>query len=223
MSENDLTLNMPGDMCIVCKNSRVKDPNVSFHRFPVEPALRGKWLRVFKLEESQVKSYSKVCCRHFPGGDTKLDPQATLGKRFASPNKKGTPRAKRARARESTQQLSALLRSPFPRPSSSRSTTPISTSQRASKSATPSSSEVVPLTAAIGKQLDSNYQVFELPSESSDGASDNQPANLQVASCAGSQSTEIVVNTALLRDRIQHRREKPQGRDEFCSPVVLKE
>ena len=125
---------MPGDTCLVCKNSRAKDPNISFRRFPADPVVRGRWLRVFELEESQVKSYSKVCSRHFPGGDAKQDPQVALGKRFASPKKKGTPRAKRVRAREANQQLAELSSSS----GRSRSATPIPSSHRASTSSTPS-------------------------------------------------------------------------------------
>ena len=108
---------MPGDtcMCLVYKNSHAKDPNVSFHHFPVEPIRLRKWLHALHLEEHQVKAHSEVCCQHFPGGDTKLDPQLTLGKRFASPVIKGTPRAKHARARKETQQLSDLFQSPSPK------------------------------------------------------------------------------------------------------------
>ena len=63
---------------------------------------------MFELEESQVKSYSKVCSRHFPGGDAKQDPQVAQGKQFASPKKNGTPRAKHVRAREANQQLAEI-------------------------------------------------------------------------------------------------------------------
>ena len=76
---------MPGDVCIVCENSRTKDPGVSFHRFPTDPARREVWLSVFQLGQSQVKSHSRVCSRHFPDGHTEKDPQVNLGKRFASP------------------------------------------------------------------------------------------------------------------------------------------
>lgn len=142
---------------------------------------------MFELEESQVKSYSKVCSRHFPGGDAKQDPQVALGKRFASPKKKGTPKAKRVRAREANQQLAELSSSS----GRSRSATPIPSSHRASTSSTPS--VCIPLSVAIGEQLDTNYQVFELPSESLDSASD-EPA----VSRNPSHSSEILVNTALL-------------------------
>ena len=112
------------------------------------PGYEARWLRVFELEESQVKSYSKVCSRHFPGGDAKQDPQVALGKRFASPKKKGTPRAKLVRAREANQQLAELSSSS----GRSRSATPIPSSHCASTSSTPS--VCIPLSVAIGKQLD---------------------------------------------------------------------
>ena len=100
---------------------------------------------MFELEESQVKSYSKVCSRHFPGGDAKQDPQVALGKRFDSPKKKGTPRAKRVQAREANQQLAELSSSS----GRSRSAIPIPSSHRASTSST--LSVCIPLSVAIGE------------------------------------------------------------------------
>ena len=55
----------------VCKNSCAKDPGTSFHRFPMEPTQQHKWLRELHMKEHYVKGYSKVCCRHLPGGDNK--------------------------------------------------------------------------------------------------------------------------------------------------------
>ena len=136
---------MPGDTYLVCKTLRAKDTNISFHRFPADPVVRSWWVRVFELEESQVKSYSKVCSRHFPGGDAKQDPQVALGKRFASPKKKGTPRAKRVQAREANQQLAELSSSS----GRSRSAIPIPSSHRASTSST--LSVCIPLSVAIGE------------------------------------------------------------------------
>ena len=81
-------LAMPGEMCIVCKNSRVKVPGLTYHRFPANPERRAKWLSVFQLSEAELKLHARVCCRHFPDGDVQKDPQITLGKRFASPIKK---------------------------------------------------------------------------------------------------------------------------------------
>ena len=101
---------MTGDSCIVCGNTRSKDPGVSLHRFPANETRRATWLCVFQLQESQVKSHTRLCCRHFPGGDITKDPQTGLGKRFASPKKKDTPWAKRANRREVIKHWSSLLR-----------------------------------------------------------------------------------------------------------------
>ena len=48
--------NVPGDTCtcIVCKNSRAKDPDASFHCLPMEPTWRCKWLRALHLEEHEA-------------------------------------------------------------------------------------------------------------------------------------------------------------------------
>ena len=69
---------MPGDLCIACGSTRKKDPGASFHRFPVDERRRGVWLRVFQLQETQVKPHTRVCSRHFPGGDATKDPQVGL-------------------------------------------------------------------------------------------------------------------------------------------------
>ena len=101
------------------------------------------------------KTSHPICSRHFPGSDaTKSDPQIGLGKRFASPKKKGTPRAKRVEHRDVTKQLASFLQSP----GRSRSSTPMSIS--------PPSFD--PLTATIGEELDSDHCVHELPSDSCD-------------------------------------------------------
>ena len=81
-------LSMPGDLCIACGSTRKNDQGASFHRFPVDECRRGVWLRVFQLQETQVKPHTRVWSRHFPGGDATRDPQLGLGKRFASPTKK---------------------------------------------------------------------------------------------------------------------------------------
>ena len=99
---------MPGNTCVVCGNTRSNDPSASFHRFPTDLERRGVWLNVFGLSQSDIKSHSRVCSRHFPDGDVKKDPQITLGKRFASPMKKEHPRAKRAKGRSENKELSEL-------------------------------------------------------------------------------------------------------------------
>ena len=168
---------MPGDRCIVCGNSRVKDSSTSFHHFPADEARRNTWLRMFQLDPSQVKPHTRVCCRHFPEGDVKKDPKMTLGKRFASPVKKKTPRAKRAKSREENKQLTSFIQSP----SSSRSVTPTSTPS------TPLAPESL-LTAAVGEQLESDYNVYELPSDDS-GPSTSRTAKF---------NAEVLVDKALL-------------------------
>ena len=53
-----------------------------------------------QLGADAVKPYSRLCSRHFPGGDPSKEPQLNLGKRFASPRKRDHPRARRARLRD---------------------------------------------------------------------------------------------------------------------------
>ena len=114
---------MPGNTCLVCGHTQVKDSNVSFHHFPSssDQTRRERWLRVFELTGEQVKAHSRVCSRHFPGADPRNDPEINIGKRFASPREKGVPRAKRAKIRETRKQLT-ILKSPSP--SSSPCSTP---------------------------------------------------------------------------------------------------
>ena len=151
-------LAMPGEMCIVCKNSRVKFPGLTYHRFPANPERRAKWLSVFQLSEAELKLHARVCCRHFPDGDAQKDPQITLGKRFASPIKKGAPRTKRANRRQQEKDFRETCSV-----SKSRSVTP--TTESVTPPPHPPSIPLVqpPLVAFVGEQLDSDYQVHELP------------------------------------------------------------
>ena len=97
----------------------------SLHRFPASIGKRAVWLRVFQLDESDLKPYLRVCSRHFPDGDTKKEPEVNLGKRFTSPKKRDHPHAKRAKRRDSVKELAELrLKSPTVSPSTSRSITP---------------------------------------------------------------------------------------------------
>ena len=181
-SRSRVRATMTGKWCLVCGNSQSKDPNASFHRFPSDPGRRATWLRVFDLQEGDIKPHHRVCSRHFPNGDAKNDPTTTLRKRFASPIKKG-PRAKRAKGRETKKQLSELYSTASPTPSSSRSVTP-------------SMFELPALTVAVGEQLQSDYQVHELPGGADDASdSSSLPAGLQPYS---HPQTEVLVNTALL-------------------------
>ena len=160
---------MTGHKCSVCGNTRANEASVSFHRIPKEPERRALWLRVFELGENDIKASTRVCSRHFPDGDPKKTPSVTLGKRFASPIKQG-PRAKRARERDEQRQLHEHSVTPMT-PSSSRSVTPA-----------PVPTPQVH-TAVVGEQFESDFQVHELP---------------VLDTPQQGQSTEILVNTALL-------------------------
>jgi len=170
---------------------------------PSDPGRRAIWLRVFHLQESDIKAHHHVCSRHFPNGDAKNDPTTTRGKRFTSPIKKG-PRAKRAKVREAKKQLSELYSTVSPTPSSSRSVTPSTFEQPA-------------LTVAVGKQLQSDHQVHESPG-GADDASDcsSLPAGFQ--SYSHSQ-TEVLVNTALLA-RIEYLESKNARLKKECLPTT---
>ena len=100
--------------------------------------------------EEEIKPSTCVCCRHFPEGDTSKVPSLTLGKRFASPMKKG-PRAKRAKVRDEDRQLregSISCVSEY----SGRSVTPMSPPP-----------DVPQLhTVVVGEQLESDYSIHEL-------------------------------------------------------------
>ena len=86
----------------MCGNSRTNDPPVGFHHFPSaqkNPERRALWPSVFGKTEEDVTFNSRVCSRHFPSGNVELSPVSTVGKRFASPIKKGV-RAERAKQRQ---------------------------------------------------------------------------------------------------------------------------
>ena len=152
---------MPGDSCIVCGNSRAKTPQLSFHRFPSDPQRRSEWLEVFQLREDQVKPHHRVCSRHFPGGNPHNKPDLSLGKRFASPVKKGCPRTKRAKQREAARELATL------QAESTRSANELlpRTSAVESEEANQNSAGSTPMVVPIGEQLQHDYQVYELPDE----------------------------------------------------------
>ena len=70
---------MPGQRCIVCGNNQASDSNASFHRIPKDPTLRAMWISVLQIREEDIKPSTRVCCRHFPGGNTNETPDITLG------------------------------------------------------------------------------------------------------------------------------------------------
>ena len=59
---------MPGNTCIVCANTRTKDPSM-FFRVPKEKTKRLRWLKTLELKDSDIGCHHCVCSRHFPGGD----------------------------------------------------------------------------------------------------------------------------------------------------------
>ena len=78
---------MPGHVYCMCGNSRVKDLGVSFHRFPANAEKRAVWLRVFELQEEDIKLNSRVCISYFLDGNVNNPPVLTISKCFASPIK----------------------------------------------------------------------------------------------------------------------------------------
>ena len=183
-----LTDIMPGDSCIVCGNTRKKDPSVSYHRFPSKKDARSSWLEAFDLSKDDIKPHHRVCSRHFSGGDPSNGPRPGIGKRFASPIKKGAPRSKRAKVRQEIKDYEAAR-------SSSRSVTPLPSSQtQPHMSPSPQLSLDSPLTALVGEQFESDYQVHELPDETM--RSFPGPSNKPSAVSSGKE--DCVINAALL-------------------------
>ena len=150
-------LAMPGEICIVCKNSRVKFPGLTYHRFPANLERRAKWLSIFHLSEAELKPHTRVCCRHFPDGDTQKDPEISLGKRFTSPIKKGAPKPKRANRRQQEKDFRDIF---------CQQESIGNTCHRVNIPSTPTPSPPLvqpPLVAFVVEQLDCDYQVHELP------------------------------------------------------------
>lgn len=152
---------MPGDMCVVCGNTRVKDPSVSMHRFPQDKTKRLHWLKALGLKDDDIGSHHRVCSRHFPEGDAKsYDPQLSLGKRFASPKQRWTGRAKRAKRREAAQNL-------FSEESHSKTSGKNPSSGSTSANDSEAVEEYPLLVTQVGEQLETEYQLHELPTDDS--------------------------------------------------------
>ena len=178
---------MTGDACVLCGNSRQKQPQLSYHRFPSNPEKRALWLRIFQLTEDQLKPSWRVCSRHFRGGDPRNTPDAYIGKRFASPVKKGDPRTKRAKLRQQSKDTEDALTAgssavtPLPMPLSPPPASP-----------SPPPPTVPPLIALPGEQLEENYKVHELPSEINEGIEGT-------GTTGSSRSEEDMVSTTLIQ------------------------
>ena len=184
---------MPGDLCVVCGNYRKHNPQLSFHRFPTDVAKRSLWVRIFEMDPEAVKPHHRVCSLHFLNGDPKNGPQPHIGRRFASPIKKGSDRRARAIGRQHVRRIQELqsassLESHGSSNSSSRPQTSKSTSSLPQLSTVldpeSTTTEVEPMTVSVGEQLIDNYQVTELPDDGS--------------TTATSSSQQHLVETALL-------------------------
>ena len=147
--------------------------------------MRNRWISNLQLDADVVTPHSHGCSRHFPDGDVTKQPVLTLGKRFTSPVKKSHSRAKRARTREMSKELSRLQRSTSS-PSSSRSVTPTSTPP------------VQPVfVASIGEQLQQDYHVHELPD--SEEVTTPEPQKVPPpCDPAPTGTSNVLVNSALL-------------------------
>ena len=185
---------MPGDMCVVCGNTRVKDPSVSMHRFPQNKTKRLRWLKALGLKDDDVGSHHRVCSRHFPEGDAKShDPQLSLGKRFASPKKRWTGRAKRAKRREAARNL-------FSGESHSKTSGKNPSSGSTSANDGEAVEEHPLLVTQVGEQLETEYQLHELPTDDSLSTPTSSRALCSPFSSvsATDNSTRVLVDKALL-------------------------
>ena len=156
---------MTGETCVLCGNTRKKQPQLSYHRSPANPVKRALWLKEFKLSEDQLKSHSRICSRHFRGGDPRNGPEVSIGKRFASPMKKDAPRTKRANLRQIEKDFQESMASCSRRsitPKSPASVELTSFSPMSSIASTPPPPEP-PMTAQVGEQLDADFQFMNSP------------------------------------------------------------
>ena len=131
----------------------------------------------------------RVCSRHFPAGDATKKPQLNLGR------KKSARREVRARRRDANRKHSEIMRSPTPStsPSTSRCVTPLPITTPLS-TRTP---EPV-LTVSTGEQLEQNYLVHKLHSESGDDSISDTMSSTLPSEVSATNTTEVTVNAALL-------------------------
>ena len=155
-----------------------------------------------------------MCSRHFPDGDAMKDPQLNLGKRFASPKKRWTSTAKRAQKR-------TRLFNQAPERSSSRSVTPVSQKENGSEA----SESVIPpvLVARIGEQLDTSFQVHELPTDDSISVSSAFASTVSpfssVSKGNSNSDASVLVSKALL-SRIEYLEAENKSLRSKKSPTV---
>lgn len=160
---------MPGNVCIVCQNTKAKDGSASFHRFPQESAKRLRWIEALDLTSVVIKEYHRVCSRHFLDADARNDPQLNLGRHLASPMKKGTERNRRAVGRE-LRRASVTISQMQPNGHDELSV-PDEQVVSISTDTLPKS-----MIANVGEQLITDYQVYEIPEEHIDSACETNTA-----------------------------------------------
>ena len=135
---------MTGQRCFVCGTKQSEDSSASFHRIPKDPERRTLWLKTFGLEEDVIKPSTRICSKHFQGGNAKGIPSLSVGKklllhyfswyyihtdyifhagrRFGSPIKAGE-RANRAQERETRKFIREHTLTPSTGPVTPTSTT----------------------------------------------------------------------------------------------------
>ena len=74
---------MPSN-CVICGNSAMKDPGVSFHRLPSSADRKRQWLEAFDVPEEEWCTHWRVCSRHFPDGNPKAAPLSYREDHFAN-------------------------------------------------------------------------------------------------------------------------------------------
>ena len=74
---------MPSN-CVICGNSAMKDPGVSFHRLPSSAERKRQWLEAFDVPEEEWCTHWRVCSRHFPDGNPKAAPLSYREDQFAA-------------------------------------------------------------------------------------------------------------------------------------------
>lgn len=207
---------MPGDTCVVCGNNHIKDLSVSMHRFPRDAMKKKRWIKTLGLNEDDIKDHHRVCSRHFPNADPHNMPELSLVKRFASPRKRWTSRAKRAKARAAVRSLTPQLSTCC----MSRSSTP----ESLAVPSTPESHEThlaAPLVATV-RERDSDCEVHELPSLSTDHDSVSELSCSTLTTSVSAQgrqneNTQVPVSTALLARIEALESDKQQLKEELNS------
>ena len=141
------------------------------------------------LADDDVGDYHRICSRHFPNGDITQVSSMYIGKKFRSPKKMWTARAKRAAKRKQDAGTHELAPNVKRHLRYGTSPTPTSTTSQQSDF------DEAMLTP-IGEPLLSDYSVHELPDECSSKSA------LNTSGVSGyhndEDSANVIVNTALL-------------------------